>query len=122
MKKAIFLGCFLGLCAFGGQAQVEKATGQNPYFRIEVVDAENNWPVPLVEFKTVENIRFVTDNAGVIAFYEPDLMEKEVWFDITSHGYSVPKDGFGYRGARLKPVSGGKAVVKVNRDMIAKRL
>lgn len=122
MKKSIFLGCFLGLCTFWGQAQVEKGTGQNPYFRIEVIDAENNWPVPLVEFKTVENIRFVTDNAGVIAFYEPDLMGKEVWFDITSHGYSVPKDGFGYRGARLKPVSGGKAVVKVNRDMIAKRL
>lgn len=95
--------------------------GAEPY-RIQIVDSENGWPVPLVELKTVGHIRFVSDNAGVIAFDEPDLMNQEVWFDIAGHGYTVPKDGFGYRGVRLKPTPGGETTVKVERGSIARRI
>ncbi|MEX1223685.1 MAG: hypothetical protein WEA31_03975 [Pirellulales bacterium] len=35
--------------------------------RIEIVDAENNWPVPLVELRTTHLARFVSDNNGIIA-------------------------------------------------------
>ena len=91
-------------------------------FRIQLVDQENQWPVPLMQLKTVDNVSYVTDNAGVIAFNEPDLMGKEVWFDISGHGYGVPADGFGYRGVRLKPVPGEIAIVKVERQMIAQRV
>jgi hypothetical protein len=90
--------------------------------RIEVVDAENGWPVPLVELKTTHGVRFFTDNAGVIAFDLPELMGHESWFYVTSDGYEVPADGFGYHGVRFTPQPGGTLTVKVNRTIIAKRL
>lgn len=90
--------------------------------RIEVVERGSGWPVPLVELRTTHNVRLVTDNAGVIAFDLPELMGRETWFDVIGHGYEVPKDGFGSRGVRLKPVPGGKLKVEVTRTIIARRL
>ncbi|HNX34638.1 MAG TPA: hypothetical protein PKM57_08415 [Kiritimatiellia bacterium] len=90
--------------------------------RIEVVEKGTGWPVPLVELKTTHNIRFVTDNAGVIAFDLPELMGRETWFDVSGHGYERPKDGFGMRGVRLVPEPGKTLKVEVNRTIIAKRL
>lgn len=90
--------------------------------RIEVVETGSGWPVPLVELRTTHNVRFVTDNAGVIAFDLPELMGRETWFDVIGHGYERPKDGFGFRGIRLKPEPGKTLRVEVNRTIIAKRL
>ena len=90
--------------------------------RIEVVDKSNGWPVPLVELRTTHQARLITDNAGVIAFDLPELMGRETWFDVLGHGYELPKDGFGYRGVRLKPEPGGTLRVEINRTIIAKRL
>lgn len=90
--------------------------------RVDVVDAENGWPVPLVELRTVHGVRFVSDNAGVIAFDLPELMNVETYFFVEGHGYGVPKDGFGYRGVRLIPTAGGQLTVKVTRELAAKRL
>lgn len=90
--------------------------------RIEVVEKGMGWPVPLVELRTTHNVRFVTDNAGVIAFDLPELMGRETWFDVIGHGYEVPKDGFGSRGVRLKPEPGRTLNVEVNRTIIARRL
>ena len=47
---------------------------------------------------------------------------QEVFFHVASHGYEFPKDGFGYRGVRLKPDAGGEATVKIKRINIAERL
>jgi hypothetical protein len=90
--------------------------------RIEIVDAENGWPVPLVELRTNHNVRFVSDNAGAIAFDLPELMGVETWFSIEGHGYGVPKDGFGMQGVRLTPEQGKQLTVKVNRQNLAKRM
>jgi hypothetical protein len=90
--------------------------------RIEVVEKGTGWPVPLVELRTTHNVRFVTDNAGLIAFDLPELMGRETWFDIYGHGYEVAKDGFGSRGFRFKPEPGGSHKVEVTRTIIAKRL
>ena len=90
--------------------------------RIEIVDKQSGWPVPLVELKTTHQIRFVSDNAGVIAFDLPELMGKEVWFDLHGHGYGVPKDGFGYSGVRLTPAPGRTLRVEVERYCLAKRV
>src|SRR5947208_3981919 len=90
--------------------------------RIEVVEKGTGWPVPLVELRTTHNVRFVTDNAGVIAFDLPELMGRETWFDILGHGYEVPRDGFGARGVRLKPEPGGTLKVEITRKILAKRL
>ena len=90
--------------------------------RIEVVEKGSGWPVPLVELRTTHHERLVTDNAGVIAFDLPELMGRETWFDVIGHGYEVPKDGFGFRGVRLKPEPGHTLKVEVQRRIIARRL
>lgn len=89
--------------------------------RIEVTD-EEGWPVPLVELRTVHQVRLVTDNAGIIAFDLPELMNREVWFDVIGHGYEVPADGFGYRGVRLTPRPNETLRVVVHRTLAARRL
>lgn len=92
------------------------------FCRIEVVEKGSGWPVPLVELRTTHQVRFVSDNAGVIAFDLPELMGRETWFDVLGHGYEIPKDGFGYRGVRLKPEPGQTLKVEVTRNIIARRL
>src|SRR5205807_4562290 len=89
---------------------------------IEVLEKGSGWPVPLVELRTTHNVRFVTDNAGVIAFDLPELLGRETWFDVIGNGYEVPKDGFGMQGVRLKPEPGKTLRIEVNRMIIARRL
>src|SRR6185369_9383779 len=108
------------LVLFLGIGTVTSAT--NDYFKISVVDEQTGRGVPLVELTTTSNVRFYTDSNGIIAFDEPGLMEQEVFFHIKSHGYEFPKDGFGNRGQKLKPVKGGTALIKIKRLNIAERL
>ncbi len=114
------------LCAFvaarsclGG---ANSAGAAKKYFAIEVVDGQTGRGVPLVELRTVNNIRYYTDSGGVVAFYEPGLMDRDVFFFVESHGYEFPKDGFGMQGTRLKTSRGASAVVKVKRLNVAERL
>ncbi|MCX7885690.1 MAG: hypothetical protein N3B01_00325 [Verrucomicrobiae bacterium] len=93
-----------------------------PYFAIKVVDEQTGRGVPLVELRTVHNVVFVTDSNGLIAFYEPGLMNHEVFFHVRSHGYQYPKDRFGYAGVRLRVTPGGSATIKLKRNNIAERL
>jgi hypothetical protein len=98
------------------------AAGRGEPFRIEVVDKESRWPVPMVELTTTHFVKFVTDNAGRVAFDLPELMGTETWLDIWADGYEAPADGFGKRGVRVLPVSGKSQTVVVIRTSIAKRL
>ncbi len=112
---------FYGFCVLCGQ--LSSAEDAAPKMcRIVVSDAENGWPVPLIELRTTHQMRFVTDNAGVIACDAAELMGRETWFHIHGHGYEVPADAFGYRGVRLTPQPGATLTVKVERKNIAKRL
>jgi len=90
--------------------------------RIEIVDKESKWPVPLVELRTNHEVRFVSDNAGRIALDLPEMMGRETWFDVIGHGYEVPRDGFGSRGVRITPEPGKTVRVEVTRTIIARRL
>jgi hypothetical protein len=92
------------------------------FFTIEVVDEQTGRGVPLVELRTVNDIRLVTDSNGIAAFEEPGLMDQPVFFHVRSHGYEFPKDGFGYRGKALPVRAGGSAQLKVKRINIAERL
>ncbi len=92
------------------------------YFTIQVIDRQTGRGVPLVELRTTNSIRLFTDSNGIVAFLEPGLMDREVFFFVESHGYEVPKDGFGYRGVRLKTTPGTEATVKIDRLNIAERL
>ncbi|MCX7867420.1 MAG: hypothetical protein N2438_09885, partial [Limisphaera sp.] len=110
------LSGLLVLATFGAGAEVWRA------FRVRVVEAGSGWPVPLVELRTTHQMRWVSDNAGVVALDAPELMNREVWLEVRSPGYGVEPDGFAMRGVRVKPVPGGEVTIEVRRSVLARRL
>lgn len=89
---------------------------------IRVVEAATGRGVPLVELETVNGLKFVTDNAGRVAFQEPGLLGREVFFSVRSHGYEAAKDGFGFAGVRVIPRADKAVEIKITRRMVAERL
>ncbi|APW59373.1 hypothetical protein [Paludisphaera borealis] len=117
-----WIGCASALAAFSTPVIAgEPPTDRRP-FRIEVVDDETGRGVPLVELRTVNQIRYVTDSNGVVAFDEPGLMGLKVFFSVKSHGYEFAKDGFGIAGAAIDVRPGGEARLKIKRVNVARRL
>lgn len=116
-RLAVPLVAIVAACLFLGASVVASEP-----FRLLVVDAETKWPVPLVELRTTHHLRWVTDNAGVVAIDAPELFGAETWLTVQGHGYEVPADGFGYRGVRVTPTSGGSQTIEVHRELPAKRL
>jgi hypothetical protein len=110
------------LCLLSLKLHLVFAQNTEKYFAIKVVDQMTNRGVPLVELKTTNNLSYYTDNNGIIAFYEPDLMNQEVYFHIKSHGYEYPVDGFGYRGKSFLTIPGDSSVIKIKRINIAERI
>lgn len=98
------------------------AATETEYFQIKVIDAESRRGVPMVELTTTGSIRHVTDSNGVVAFHEPGLMNRSVFFHVKSHGYEYPADGFGFRGRALRCEPGGHALLEVERINVAERL
>lgn len=92
------------------------------YFAIQVVDEATGRGVPLVQLETVHQVSFWTDSNGVVAINEPDLMGRTVFFQVRSHGYEFPKDGFGFAGTRLDVRAGATAELKLRRINVAERL
>jgi hypothetical protein len=91
-------------------------------FVIKVVDESTNRGVPLVELTTVHGVTYVTDNAGIVAFDEPGLMNAPMFFKVTSHGYEFSKDGLGFQGKRLTTIPGKTAFIQIKRINLAERL
>lgn len=87
-------------------------------FTIIVRDAATGRGVPLVELRTDEGLSRITDSAGRIVFYEPDLMDKPVRFHVQSYGYAAPKGG----SVVLKTTPDGSAEIRLGRVNIAERL
>lgn len=116
------LACFCLPALLLGQDQARPSAANSRPFRIEVVDDETGRGVPLVELKTVNQIRYVTDSNGIVAFDEPGLLGRKVFFHVKSHGYAFPRDGFGYGGVALETRPGGSAQIKIKRLNIARRL
>ena len=92
------------------------------YFGIHVIDEATGRGVPLMTLKTTNQIALTTDSTGWIAFHEPGLMGRVVYFSVEGPGYALPKDGFGFAGIRLRPEAGKTAEVKVLRTNVAERL
>ncbi|MCA9124104.1 MAG: hypothetical protein KDB11_28190 [Planctomycetales bacterium] len=90
--------------------------------RIEVTERDSDWPVPMVELRTVSGIRLVSDNAGVIVCDAPELMGQEMWFYVHGQGYGVKPDEFGYEGIMLIPQPGETLRVEVDRRILARRI
>ena len=72
--------------------------------------------------ETVHDLRFFSDNSGIVAIDEPELIGRETFFHISSHGYSLKKDGFGFSGTRFKVTPGNSGKVEITRENIAERL
>ena len=99
IRKAVNMLASVIIAATGTAAQMPNTEpSESRYFAIEVVDRQTGRGVPLVELKTTNQLRYITDSHGIVAFLEPGLMDREVFFHIASHGYAYPKDGFGYHG------------------------
>jgi hypothetical protein len=124
--RQLLLGAIVFLTAADwvrGESHDEPVKSARPrVFRIHVVEEGTGRGVPLVELKTVNQIRFITDSNGIVAFDEPGLVNRKVFFSIVSHGYEIEKDGFGYRGKALEITEGGSADVVIRRLNIARRL
>ena len=109
------------ILAIAGEPEQVPATRPRP-FRIQVVEEGTGRGVPLVELKTVNQIRYFSDSNGIAAVDEPGLFNQKVYFSIRSHGYEIDKDSFGFRGAALNITEGGSAQVVIHRLNIARRL
>ncbi len=120
MIRGFYLTTLCTAVVLGLRVSGSCAAGE--YFTIQVVDRQTGRGVPLVELRTTNSLRLFTDSNGIVAFCEPGLMDREVFFFVESHGYEVPKDGLGYRGVRLKTMAGQQSVVRIDRLNIAERL
>ena len=98
------------------------AINRSNYFKIKVVDEKTGRGVPLIRLTTLNRVEHWTDSAGVIAFYDPGQMDREVYFRVDGHGYKFLKDPTGMRGVSLVTQSGGEATITVRRLNIAQRL
>jgi hypothetical protein len=114
--------CLLTWVLLGLAFLASASQGPADYFKIVVVDQDTGRGVPLVELRTTYEVSYYTDSNGIVAFYEPGLMNQSVWFFIQSHGYEYPQDFLGNRGTTLQITPGGTAVLKIKRLNIAERL
>src|SRR5262245_22937011 len=110
------------LFAPGASGVAPQASDPGRYFAVEVVDEQTGRGVPMVELQTTYGTRYYTDSAGLVAFDEPGLMGRRVFFNVSAHGYEFAKDGFGIRGVALETKPGGSVKLKVKRLNIAERL
>jgi hypothetical protein len=117
----IVASCIAAVCLTADNAPGH-AKAASAYFGIHFVDDQTGRGVPLMEARTVDDIALHSDSGGWVAFHEPGLMKREVFFTIRGPGYEYPQDGFGYRGVRLTTTPGTTATVKVKRTNIAERL
>ena len=114
---------FLALLSVAGAGRAASPASQpGSYFALEVVDDQTGRGVPMVELQTTAGARYYTDSNGLVAFYEPGLMGKKVWFGVSAHGYEFPADAFGSRGVALETEPGGSARLRIERLNIAERL
>jgi hypothetical protein len=118
LRRLIYLAVVL---SFAGSVDLA-AQRDDRFFKIQVIDRETRRGVPLVELRRVDKVRHYTDSNGIVAIDEPGLVGTDIYFHVSSHGYEFRKDGFGYRGRRLRITAGGEATLEVERTNIAQRL
>jgi len=122
LARAFAMAALCALLLLPLAASLPAQAAVQDYCRIIVQDAETGRGVPLVELRTVNDVRYYTDSNGIVAINDPELMGQSVYFKVSSPGYEYPADGFGNRGVVVKVLAGGRAIVKLKRDNIAERL
>ncbi|WP_201002063.1 discoidin domain-containing protein [Paenibacillus glycanilyticus] len=120
LSLALFPGTMLADNA-GSSSGTSQIQSQQP-FGIRVVDSKTGRGIPAVELRTTNNMTFYTDSAGYVAFKEVGLMNETVFFHLSSDGYKVPQDMFGYYGQAVEVTPGGSVTLTMDRVNIAERL
>lgn len=93
------------------------------FFTIQVVDQDTNRGIPLVYLRTTFKAIYMTDSAGYVAFYEPELMTGDaLWVAVSSYGFEPPRGFLGIAGMQIHPRPGHSTVIKLKRTQIAQRL
>ena len=59
--------------------------------------------MPLVELRTVNEIRYVTDSNGIVAFDEPGLLGRKVFSTSRATAMSSPKTASAIEARRSRP-------------------
>lgn len=121
------LTSFLSPLAFAASGSAAEAKPNQvpatPFFRITIVDEETGRGIPLVKLRTTNNVEYWTDSAGVVAFWEPQMMGAKVNMSIETYGYSTTQRNiFGGQEVSFVPKAGESIVFKMQRDMIGQRL
>lgn len=109
------------LCVMGYASSAESGTAGD-LVELQVIDKATRRGIPMVELTTVDDVVYITDSAGRVAFDEPELKGAIVFFKVTSPGYQVARDGFGIEGVRLKMEPGRSHVIEMTRTNLAERL
>lgn len=122
MIKLRFEPCVLLLFLTLGMLRASSSSAEEKPFAIQVLDEQTGRGVPLVELKTVSNVCFYTDSAGLAAVSDPTLLDRKVFFTVSSDGYEFPADGFGMHGVAIDLKPGGHTTLKIKRLNIAERL
>jgi hypothetical protein len=92
------------------------------FFVVRVADEATGHGVPLIELKLPNEVRYYTDSAGIAAIQEPGMEGRQVFVEVSGHGYQYPAETVMGRGLVLTLKSGARADVKVKRTMIGERL
>jgi len=98
-------------------AYIAVAHAAGDHFQIRIVDEQTGRGVPLVELRTTNNVSSWTDSNGIVAWNEPGLMDRGVYFSIRSPGYT-----FLGGGTTLQAVRGGRVELSIRRLNVAERL
>lgn len=93
--------------AFSPERDPGLRAAEHRYFEVDVLDSADRKPIAGVALRTVNDVVYVSDDDGRVAYYEPGLMGQSVWFAPTRAGYDLKADGFGNRGKALTVTEGG---------------
>lgn len=98
------------------------ATYEARYFTIQFIDDQTRRGIPLVEIKSTNAVRYVSDSAGWVAMLPGDLAAETLYFTVHSHGYELKEKSSAFHGIQVKPTAGGSKVIALRRINIAERL
>lgn len=100
--------------AFTPESDPALSAASHRYFTIRVLDSADRSPIAGASLRTNNDVVHTADDNGVVAYYEPGLMEERVFFFAERAGYEIPKDAFGYRGKALDVSEGGSGELLMN--------
>lgn len=121
-RRAVSLCLLVGSLTLQSRTTCAADAQSGKCFVIQVVDEQTGRGVPLVELRTVSNLRFYTDSRGLVAIDDPSLINQKAFFSVQSDGYEFPADGFGSRGKAFDVTAGSTVTLKIKRLNIAERL